>query len=246
MVTKNREEILHSHQSVVPEPLKSAENGQRTTLYAGRSLSTIPKASNSIKVYYNNSTQSVDRETYIYTVLSSELYGKSYYSNKGLSDTQINELYVAQAIAANTFLEYSLSVYSNHSGKNYKVCSTTCCQVYDPTKVTQAAIDATTNVFYTIGVTERTLLVLHKPSSSTFDYIWGAFFSSCYGKGTKTHSSQAALQSVSCTDIATGAGGHRYGMCQMGAATLAKDGKVARDILLHYYTDCCVASCVLN
>ena len=39
--------------------------------------------SNSIAVYYNNQTKTVDRETYIYTVLSSELYGKSYYTGKG-------------------------------------------------------------------------------------------------------------------------------------------------------------------
>ncbi|MFQ9479508.1 hypothetical protein [Waltera sp.] len=50
-------------------------------------------------------------------------------------------------MAANTFLEYALSVYSNHSGKDYKVCSSSCCQVYDPTKVTEEAIDATANIF---------------------------------------------------------------------------------------------------
>lgn len=33
---------------------------------------------------------------------------------------------------------------------------------------------------------------------------------------------QPALKAVSCTDIATGAGGHRYGLCQMGAALRAK------------------------
>lgn len=33
---------------------------------------------------------------------------------------------------------------------------------------------------------------------------------------------QPALKAVSCTDIATGAGGHRYGLCQMGATLRAK------------------------
>ena len=48
---------------------------------------------------------------------------------------------------------------------------------------------------------------MYKPSSTTYDYIWGAFFSSCSGNGTKDHSTQPALKAVSCTDIATGAGG---------------------------------------
>lgn len=131
-------------------------------------------------------------------------------------------MYEAQAVAANTFLEYALSVYSNHSGKDYKVCSSSCCQVYDPTKVTEEAIDATANIFYTSGGKSKTDIVMYKPSSTTYDYIWGAFFSSCSGNGTKDHSTQPALKAVSCTDIATGAGGHRYGLCQMGAALRAK------------------------
>ena len=59
---------------------------------------------------------------------------------------------------------------------NYDVCSTTCCQVYDPTKVTQVAVDATANIFYTAGGVNRTDVVMYKPSSTTYDYIWGAFF----------------------------------------------------------------------
>lgn len=162
------------------------------------------------------------------------------------TSTQVSELYEAQAVAANTFLEYALSVYSNHSGKDYKVCSSSCCQVYDPTKVTEEAIDATANIFYTSGGKSKTDIVMYKPSSTTYDYIWGAFFSSCSGNGTKDHSTQPALKAVSCTDIATGAGGHRYGLCQMGAALRAKNGDSASNILLYYYTDCRIISCTLK
>ena len=49
-----------------------------------------------------------------------------------------------------------------------------------------------------------------------------------------------------CTDIATGAGGHRYGLCQMGAALRAKNGDSASNILLYYYTDCRIISCTLK
>lgn len=244
-VSQDREEIIHDvgGQTVPPAII---DRGNFATSAVARSMSSIPDVSNSIAVYYNNQIKNINREKYIYTVLSSELYGTSYYSDKGLTSTQISELYEAQAVAANTFLEYALSVYSNHSGKDYKVCSSSCCQVYDPTKVTQAAIDATANIFYTSGGKSKTDIVMYKPSSTTYDYIWGAFFSSCGGKGTKDHATQPALKAVSCTDIATGAGGHRYGLCQMGAASRAKSGNSASDILLYYYTDCSVTSCTLK
>lgn len=244
-VSQDREEIVHDGSGqIVPPDIINEKNGENLAI--GRSMKSIPDVSNTFSIYYNNKTQSIDRETYIYTVLSSELYGSSYYSDKGLTATQISSLYEAQAVAANTFLEYSLSVYSNHSKQNYKVCSTSCCQVYDPTKVTQAAIDATAKIFITSGGKSKTKIVMHKPSSTTYDYIWGAFFSSCSDKGTKDHDSQPALKAVKCTDIATGAGGHRYGLCQMGAAQRAKNGKSASGILLYYYTDCSVTSCTLK
>ena len=46
-----------------------------------------------------------------------------------------------------------------------------CCQVYDPTKVTEEAIDATANIFYTSGGKSKTDIVMYKPSSTTYDYI---------------------------------------------------------------------------
>lgn len=60
------------------------------------------------------------------------------------------------------------------------------------------------------------------------------------------HLTQPALKAVSCTDIATGAGGHRYGLCQMGAALRAKNGDSASNILLYYYTDCRIISCTIK
>lgn len=242
-VYKDREIIVNDGVQTVP-PESDIESYADSNM--ARSLKSIPNVSTNVKVFYNKKTQSVNRQTYIYTVLSSELYETSYYTNKNMTSAQINELYHAQAVAANTFLEYSLSVYSNHSSKDYKVCATACCQVYDPTKVTEAAIDATATIFYTSGGKSKTDIVMYRPTSSTYDYIWGAFFSSCGGKGTIEHKTQPALKAVSCTDIASGAGGHRYGLCQMGAAQRAKNGKSASDILLYYYSGCNIVSCTLN
>ena len=243
-ITQDREIIVHDEGQTVPPDVAGIESYEDSG--NARSMKSVPNVSNSVKVFYNDKTQSVDRQTYIYTVLSSELYETSYYTDRKMTSAQISELYHAQAVAANTFLEYSLSVYSNHSSKDYKVCATSCCQVYDPTKVTEAAIDATANIFYTSGGKSKTDIVMYKPTSTTYDYIWGAFFSSCGGNGTKEHKTQPALKAVSCTDITSGAGGHRYGLCQMGAAQRAKDGKSASNILLYYYTGCNIVSCTIN
>lgn len=244
-VVRDREEIVHDDTDGQTVPPDTISMGNYMISVNAKSMNSVPSVSDTVKVYYNNKTQSVNREEYIYTVLSSELYGTSYYESKGLTSSQVSQLYKAQAIAANTFLEYAMSVYSNHS--SYDVCASTCCQVFDPTKVTEAAIDATEDIFITRSSGETvTKVVLHNPETSKYDYIWGAFFSSCEGNGTKTHSTQPALQAVSCTDIETGYGGHRYGLCQMGAAQRAKEGKTAFSILLYYYTGCVIAHCTLK
>lgn len=49
-----------------------------------------------------------------------------------------------------------------------------------------------------------------------------------------------------CTDLTSGADGHRYGMCQMGAAQLAKDGYVAGEIIDYYYHSCDTEFCLLE
>lgn len=176
VVSQDREEIVHDEDGMQTIPPDVVDRGNFVTSMAAMSMSSAPSVSNSVSIYYNNKTQSVDRQTYIYTVLSSELYGTSYYKGKGLTSSQISELYHAQAVAANTFLEYAMSVYSNHRKTDYKVCSSSCCQVYDPTKVTEAAIDATASIFYTSGGVSKTDIVMYKSSSTSYDYIWGAFF----------------------------------------------------------------------
>ncbi|MCI8538264.1 MAG: hypothetical protein HFF18_06320 [Oscillospiraceae bacterium] len=202
------------------------------------SMSSIPSIKSSVKVYYGGKTMTLDREEYIYTVLSSEVYSVSWYRNFNLSDDQISHFYVAQAVAANTFLEYALSVYSNHSKEDYDVCADQCCQVYDRAKITQAAINATAQIFHDKLGYDAAAIALYHPNSRTYDYIYGAFFSSCFGEGTWTHKNQPALIGKACTDLTSGArSNHQYGLCQMGAAWLAKNDYLASEIVGYYYTD---------
>ncbi len=237
---------LFKHHKCIPPEEQLIDKETFAINASTQSMTSTPTLKGYINVLLpNQSVISVERQQYLYTVLSSELYAVSWYKNRGLTDAQVNQLYIAQAFAANTFLEYAVKVYSNHRGVS-DVCTTTCCQVYDPTKVTQAAINAVATIFERIGGDWYCPIILYCPTSNTYDYVWGAFFSSCNGQGTKTHASQPEIKAKPCTDLTTGAGGHRYGMCQMGAAEKAKDGWYCIDIVLYYYTNCTVLSCRVN
>lgn len=238
-IDKDRDAILADSRSQTVPPNVSSKS-----LASRSSMTQVPSVSDTVRVDCGGVVRTVDREVYVYTVLSSELYSTSYYTSKGLTDLEVWQLYYAQSVSINTFLEYALSVYSNHS--NADVCASACCQTYDPTKVTEAAIDIAGDIFYTISGSPATVIVFYKPTSTTYSYIWGAYFSSCGNQGTKNHATDSALRAVSCTDLASGAGGHRYGLCQMGAAKLAKDGHDADEILLHYYTNCDTEFCMLT
>jgi len=185
---------------------------------------------------------SIGRQQYLYTVLSSELYSQSWYMDRGLTTAQVSNLYVAQAMVANTFVEYAINVYSNH-GSTADVCSTSCCQVYDSTKVTQVAINTVAGLFENVGGTSYCPLILYKQSSTTYSYIYGAFGSSCSGQGTVTVPGQPALIAKPCTDLVAGAGGNRQGMCQMGAALRAKNGDSYSGIINYYFTNCSIVNC---
>ena len=165
-VVKNREiSVAHTCGQTVPPDIVDCDTYGISAV--SRAMSAVPDVSASVSVFYNGAVRSVNREVYIYTVISSELYGTGYYTDRGLTETETWQLYCAQAIAANTFLEYAQSVYSNHS--NYEVCATSCCQNYDPSKVTQAAINAAADIFYTVNGAPATVVVFHKPNVSSYD-----------------------------------------------------------------------------
>ena len=252
-VQKDREEVLHGDACEQSMQTEAAEEACET-LAVSASMTSPPSISSYIKVYYNEKINYVGREQYVYTVLSSEMYPASYYIGWGLNDKQRIELYMAQAIAANTYVEYSLSVYSKHPNSGYNVCALDCCQVYDPTKITQEAINATSYIFYSIGDVEACDMIMYKPSGvTTYAYMCSQFFSSCLNKGTEDNPNEPAEKEVSCTDIVFGREPQkRYGMCQMGAAKRARDegkngdGESASEILAYYYKDIEIVLCPLK
>lgn len=241
--------IIHDYAAPPDEvqcvPPSEVTGNETDILVATPRLSSVPTISSTVKVYYNEKTQTIDRERYLRGVVQKESGYKEFYTDRGLTLKQVYQLYCAQAIASNTFVEYAQKVWSNHQGK-YDVCSTAHCQAYDPTSVSQEVITAVSDIFYTLAGEPAAVVMFYEPDRNTYQYFWSAFGSSCYNQGTKDWDNTPALRGVACHDLAKGYGGNRYGMCQMGAAYLAKQGYAAEDILMYYYTDCDSEFCVLE
>lgn len=207
------------------------------------SFSSTPTLSN-FTVGINGVANTIHRYTYLCYVVSSEALGYSVCSSTyGMTDSQIKQYYAAQAVAANTFLEYAAKVYSKHKSAGYTVCNSACCQTYDTTKSSSFAISAVGLVCNKISSDWYANLQVYK-SGSSYNYIYGAYFAHCSG-ATKTHPTDPALKSVSCTNIDNKSylSGNGYGLCQYGAAKMAKNGSSWSSILQHYYSSttslCC-------
>ena len=147
---------------------------------------------------------------------------------KGVVPTEMGlqkpiEALKAQAIAARSFAVGT----RRHASEGFDVCITTHCQVYKPKN---RYADSDRSVDETAGQ------VLSHASGVT-----GApFFAHCDGH---TRSAQEAwskdvsfLRSVPCICGYDELYGHGVGMCQRGAAAMAREGATVKEILAHYYS----------
>ncbi len=245
-VRKDRDEILRGDACQQQELSTAGTDGEDGIMpTSARAMTAPPEVNSQIRVYYNKAIHTVGREEYIYTVLSSEVYSARDYEIWGLTMAQRVAFYEAQAIVANTYVEYSISAVPRHPGSGYDVCSESTCQRYDPSKVTQQAISCTANIFYYNGK-DVCDIIMYKPSSASYEYALTEFFSGCYNNGTEDVSDRPYSNAVDCSDIHTGWGGHRRGMCQMGAAQRAKNGESAYEIIAYYFSDVEVVPCPLK
>ena len=193
------------------------------------------------------STYSMNRFNYIVGIISGELSPPRYFINEGLTENQVWQLYVAEGIAANSYLEYCMSVEPRHT--TIPVCdSGNCCQNYDGTAKNELMLDAASLIVQSLPIGGYSSEILfYSPSNNQLDYMLAAHFACCNNKGTYDWPGQPALRRVeNCTDLVqTTPLSRGYGMCQMGAAYLAKTGYNAMDILHYYYTDVVNKGCSL-
>lgn len=180
--------------------------------------------------------QVVNRTRYLVSVVTCESLGAWICEyTYGMSREQITQYYAAQAIAACSFIEWAVHGDAKHPG--YTVCDQSDCQRYDPTRADQRAVEALATISDTFEGDTYYMIMLYRPTSRTYDYIYPAYFRHCNG-ATRSNSVRPELKSVSCTDIDgthSAISGNGWGMCQMGAANMAKNGYKYYEILQHYY-----------
>lgn len=129
----------------------------------------------------------------------------------------------AQAIAARSYAVVS----RRHARDQFDLCIATHCQVWKPEK---RYPDADRAVDETAGQ-----VVTYKGK-----IVGTHFFGHCDGRTRNSEEvwsgKLAYLRSVSCGCGYTKLYGHGVGMCQRGAAAMARDGATVDEILNHYYT----------
>ncbi len=193
-------------------------------------------------VNYNNVIYYPDMDEYLYYVVASELWSPDSSLYSGISSAALLQGFKAQAVTARTYADYITRMYDKHNG--YDLCSTTCCQVYNPHYTNQMTIDAVD------GTTNQMLLVIY--NWPTYDYIFveAVFSASCLGY-TKDNEDVwgsnpiSYLRGVVCPyDLRpTLDSGHNVGLCQDGAIGYARNGYNYIQILNHYFTGTTVKIC---
>jgi hypothetical protein len=129
----------------------------------------------------------------------------------------------AQAIAARS---YAVTT-RRHAHEGFDLCNSTHCQVWKPENRypdADRAVDETTGQVVTF---RNSIVATH-------------FFGHCDGHTRNSEEvwsgKVAYLRSVPCVCGYTKMHGHGVGMCQRGAAAMAKEGSSVEEILKHYYS----------
>lgn len=201
-------------------------------------MSSVPDAYDSVLVKHNGVVKCYDRDDYLCCTIGAEQYGPDIYEGTfGLTEEEMVQVYTAQALVANTFIEFQQKIYLRHDG-DYDILSGSD-HAFSPNYTNEVVLSGVSGVFYTVAGKPSTVIMYYKPSSSTYQYLNAEWFSSCYNKGTIDNPlGWPGVEAKSCTDFFTGYGGHRRGYCQSGATQLiVVDGELAVPAAEYYFTD---------
>jgi hypothetical protein len=153
---------------------------------------------------------------------------------KGVVPTEMGLAKPLEALKAQAITARSYAVTTRrHAREGFDVCSTVHCQAWKPEnryKEADQAVDETAGQVVTY---KNRIVATH-------------FFGHCDGRTRNSEDvwsgKVAYLRSVSCACGYTEMHGHGVGMCQRGAAAMAKSGATAEEIVKHYYTGVEVAA----
>jgi peptidoglycan hydrolase-like amidase len=135
----------------------------------------------------------------------------------------------AQAIAART---YALAT-TKHRGDGYDVCTSTCCQVYNPATRSPRSTQAVRETAGIVGLTKDG--VMQPMFFSAYCGGWTLGNWAWYMKHVPCECNPGVTEEEAATANRQRRGGHRNGLCQYGAKAMAEKGLGMWDILNHYY-----------
>lgn len=228
----------HDHEADEVKTTKASNSGEVSINSTHTGWPTIVNFS----VMYNNVIYRPKMDNYLYYVVASELWAPTSSLYSGITTDKLLQGFKAQAVTARTYADYMTRIYNKHSG--YDVCSTTCCQVYNPSYTNQLTIDAVN------GTTNQMMLVIYNWPTFDYDFVEAVFSASCLGS-TKNNeavwggTARSYLRGVPCPyDLRpTLDSGHNVGLCQDGAIGYAKNGYTYIQICTHYFTGVTVKVC---
>lgn len=198
--------------------------------------SSVPNAYDKVLVRMNNVVKTYSRHEYLCYTINGEQYSPVSDEHKNLTSDQLFGIYCAQALVANTFIEFQQKVYLRHDGE-YDI-QVGIDQSFDPTITYEAVVNGVDAVFYTVNGKPCTVIFYYKPTASTYQYLNAEWFSSCKNKGTiDSPWGWPGVKAKSCKDYYEGDGGHGRGYCQSGGAQRILDGEKAVPAVRYYFTD---------
>lgn len=161
---------------------------------------------------------------YLYCVVPNEMVVT------GLTSAQAIEAYKAQAVASRGYADGKVRQGTNHQKNGYSLCADPCCQAFVPYYTNSNTIQA-------VNAVNNKVLTYDGYRSIT------EFHGKC--KGTVINYPQPGNLTISDKNTCRGHSpasdkefAHNRGMCQTGAALMAKSGKNYLDILEYYYASC--------
>ena len=196
---------------------------------SGIELYATPYTLKSYTVNYKGNIYSFGKSinNYLYCVVPNEMV----VSNLNTTAQKL-EAYKAQAVASRGYADSKVRRGMTHNSSGYSLCAEKHCQKFVPYYTNSNAIQAVE------AVNNKVLSYDNNNYRSTTE-----FHGKCQGKVTNypNPTDESIYEVKTCTDHSPAVGAevaHNRGMCQTGAALMAKSGKSYIDILKYYYASC--------
>ena len=244
------EKIIKEKRNVIRNDSQTAESSPSEPAITNLSMTSLPTIEPYVTV--ESYPNPFSRYDYLVHATSSELYATDQYIDAGMSVDELTQLYLAQAIASNSYVTFAQEEkdVANHPNDDFDICGNADhCQNFDDDLAYELVQDVVDHVIINSLGEDRAIIVLYQPEAQTYEFACANFFGACLGMGTDNDSYNPELKAKPCTDwdgLPLHESTRKKGMCQAGAAYKAINGTNAGDILRYYYDNCNTFYCVME